>query len=55
MSTISLDINVINNLMNMPDVINVFEGTFRMWGAGKGNMPVKAYFLADHGVHAVLF
>jgi len=35
--------------MNMPDVLNVVEKGFRMWGEGKGNMPAKAYLLVEHG------
>jgi alanine dehydrogenase len=49
MSTLLLDRNAVNNLMNMPDVINVVEEAFRMWGEGRGNMPAKAYLLVEHG------
>ncbi len=49
MSTLLLDINAVNNLMNMPDVINVVEEAFRIWGEGKGNMPAKAYLLVEYG------
>ena len=49
MPTLLLDINAVNNLMNMPDVIDVVEEAFRMWGEGKGNMPAKAYLLVEHG------
>ena len=49
MPTLLLDSNAVNNLINMPDVINVVEEAFRMWGEGKGNMPAKAYLLVEHG------
>jgi len=49
MSTLLLDRNAVNNLMNMSDVINVVEEAFRTWGKGKGNMPAKAYLLVEHG------
>jgi alanine dehydrogenase len=49
MSTLLLDRNAVDNLINMPDVINVVEDAFRMWGEGKGNMPAKAYLLVEHG------
>jgi len=49
MSTLLLDRNAVNNLMNMSGVISVVEDAFRMWGEGKGNMPAKAYLLVEHG------
>lgn len=49
MPTLLLDKNAVNDLMNMPDVINVVEEAFRMWGEGRGNMPAKAYLLVEHG------
>jgi ornithine cyclodeaminase/alanine dehydrogenase-like protein (mu-crystallin family) len=49
MSTLLLDRNAVNNLMNMSDVINAVEEAFRIWGDGKGNMPAKAYLLVEHG------
>ena len=49
MSTLLLDRSAVNNLMNMPDVLNVVEEALRIWGEGKGNMPAKAYLLVEHG------
>jgi alanine dehydrogenase len=49
MSTLLLDRKAVNNLMNMPDVLNVVEEAFRLWGEGKGNMPAKAYLLVERG------
>ena len=49
MLTLLLDRNAVNNLMNMPDVIDVVENAFKIWGEGKGNMPPKAYLLVDNG------
>ena len=49
MSTLLLDRKAVNTMMNMPDVLNVVEEAFRMWGEGKGNMPAKAYLLVEHG------
>ncbi|MBN2185953.1 MAG: ornithine cyclodeaminase family protein [Dehalococcoidia bacterium] len=49
MPTLLLDRNAVNNMMNMPDIIDVVEEALRMVGKGKGNMPPKAYLLVEHG------
>jgi len=49
MATLLLDKKAVKDLMNMPDVLNVVEEAFRIWGEGKGNMPAKAYLLVEHG------
>ncbi len=49
MSTLLLDTKAVNDLMKMPDVINVVEEAFKMWGESKGNMPSKAYLLVEQG------
>ena len=49
MSTLLLDRNAINSLLKMPDVLRVVEEAFRIWGEGKGDMPVKAYLPVEHG------
>jgi alanine dehydrogenase len=49
MPTLLLDRNAVNTLMKMPDVINVVEEAFRIWGEGKGNMPAKVYLPVEHG------
>ena len=49
MDTLLLDKKAVKDLMNMPDVLNVVEEAFRIWGEGKGNMPAKAYLLVEHG------
>ncbi len=49
MPTLLLDNHAVNNLMKMPDVIDVVEDAFRIWGEGKATMPAKAYLLVEHG------
>jgi alanine dehydrogenase len=49
MPTLLLDRNAIRTLIKMPDVINVVEGAFRMYGEGKGHMPAKTYLSVEHG------
>jgi alanine dehydrogenase len=49
MPTLLLDRNAIKTLINMPGVIKVVEGAFRMCGEGKGKMPAKTYLLLEHG------
>jgi ornithine cyclodeaminase/alanine dehydrogenase-like protein (mu-crystallin family) len=49
MSTLLLNRNTIKNLIEMSDVINVVEETFRMRGEGRGKMPSKTYLRLEHG------
>lgn len=49
MDTLILNGKAVIDLMNMPDILNVIEGAFRMWGEGKGIMPAKSYLLVEHG------
>jgi len=49
MSTLLLDKNAVQSMLNMADVINVVEEAFTVWGQGKGNMPAKSYLPVEHG------
>jgi len=43
MPTLLLNRSAIKTLIKMPDVINVVEESFRMYGESKGSMPAKTY------------
>ena len=49
MSTLLLDKQAVNSLLNMEEVLVVVEEAFRTWGEGKGNMPPKAYLTVEKG------
>ena len=49
MSTLLLDKQAVNSLLNMKEVLTTVEQAFRTWGEGKGNMPSKAYLTVDNG------
>lgn len=49
MPTLLLDRSAIKTLINMPDVINVVEESFRMYGKGRGRMPAKTYLSLEKG------
>lgn len=49
MSTLLLDRNAIQKLIQMSDVIKMVEEAFRMYGEGRGKMPAKAYLSLEHG------
>jgi alanine dehydrogenase len=49
MPTLLLDRKAVKTLMRMPDVVNVVEEAFRMYGEGKGKMPPKVYLSVEHG------
>ena len=49
MSTLLLDKQAVNSLLNMKEVLTTVEQAFRTWGEGKGNMPSKAYLTVENG------
>jgi alanine dehydrogenase len=49
MSTLLLDRNAIQTLIQMSDVIKMVEEAFRMCGEGRGKMPTKIYLSLEHG------
>jgi alanine dehydrogenase len=49
MSTLLLDRNAIQKLIQMSDVIKMVEEAFRMYGEGRGKMPAKTYLPLEHG------
>ncbi|MFW6102406.1 MAG: ornithine cyclodeaminase family protein [Chloroflexota bacterium] len=49
MPTLLLDRSAIKTLIRMPDVINVVEESFRMYGEGRGRMPAKTYLSLQKG------
>jgi ornithine cyclodeaminase/alanine dehydrogenase len=49
MPTLLLDRNAIKTLIRMPDVINVVEESFRVYGEGRGRMPAKTYLSLEQG------
>jgi alanine dehydrogenase len=49
MPTLLLDRSAIKTLIRMPDVINVVEESFRMYGEGRGRMPAKTYLSLEKG------
>ncbi len=49
MSTLLLDRNAIQKLIQMSDVIKMVEEAFRMYGEGRGKMPAKTYLSLEHG------
>lgn len=49
MSTLLLDRNAIQKLIQMSDVIKMVEEAFRMYGEGRGKMPAKTYLSLEYG------
>lgn len=49
MSTLLLDKQAVNSLLDMKEVLTVVEQAFRTWGEGRGNMPPKAYLTVENG------
>jgi alanine dehydrogenase len=49
MSTLLLDKQAVNSLLNMKEVLTTVEQAFKTWGEGKGSMPPKAYLIVENG------
>lgn len=49
MSTLLLDKQAVNSLLNMKEVLTTLEQAFKTWGEGKGSMPPKAYLIVENG------
>ena len=48
MSTLLLDRNAIQKLIQMSDVIKMVEGAFRICVEGRGKMPAKTFLSLEH-------